>query len=53
MCDFYLLHGNLSNRGDPFHPMLLIEWMTDDYQIQPSFMCIYNINKFLPVTFFA
>ena len=46
MCVFYLLHSNLLNRGDPFHPMFLVEWMTDDYQIQPSFMCFYNSSKF-------
>ena len=51
MCDFYLLHSNLPNRDDTFHTMLLVEWMTDDYQIQPYFMCFYNIIKFLPVTF--
>ena len=52
MFDFYLVHSNLLNRGDPFHPMILVVWMTDDYQIQPSFMCFYNISKFLPVTLF-
>ena len=52
MCASYLPHSNLFNRGDPFHPMFLVEWMTDDYQIQPSFMCFYIISKFLLVTFF-
>ena len=52
MFDFYLLHSNLLNRGDPFHPMILVVWMTDDYQIQPSFMSFYNISKFLHVTSF-
>ena len=52
MFDFYLMHSNHLDRADPFYPMLLVEWVTDDYQIQPPFMGFYNISKFLPVTFF-
>ena len=51
MCASYLPHSNLFNRGDPFHPCFLVDWMTD-YQIQSYFMCFYNISKCLPVTYF-
>ena len=45
MCASYLPHSNLFNRGDPFHPMVGVEWVTNDFQIRQAFMSFYNIRR--------